>query len=69
MMVNYVGEVCDVCRAFGETPHVPIAGVSTVSMFNEKLQVDLLFADDIFDSVRWAFSDVLSVITGAVEAA
>ena len=36
-------ENCDVCRAFDKAPRVPIAGTSAVSMFNEKVQVDLLF--------------------------
>ena len=40
-------EHCDVCRAFDEAPHVPIAGTSTVSTFNEKVQVDLLCLDDL----------------------
>ena len=38
---------CDVCRAFDKAPHVPIAGASAVSMFNEKAQVDLLFLGDL----------------------
>merc|ERR1711951_45024 len=45
-LVQYVDEVvrnCEVCRAFDMAPSIPIAGASTVSAFNEKLQVDLLF--------------------------
>ena len=38
-----VVENCDVCKALGQAPHVPIAGTSTVSMFNEKVQADLPF--------------------------
>ena len=38
---------CDVCQAFGKAPRVPAAGTSTVAMFNEELQVDLLSLDDI----------------------
>ena len=34
---------CAVRRAFDEAPHVPIAGTPTVSMFTEKLRVDLFF--------------------------
>ena len=48
--VNFVGEGpehCAVCKAFEKAPHVPIAGTSTVSMFNEKVQVDLAFLEDL----------------------
>ena len=38
---------CEVCRAFDKAPHLPIAGTSMVAAFNEKLQVDLLFLDDL----------------------
>ena len=38
---------CEVCRAFDKAPHLPIAGTSSVSCFNERVQVDLLFLDDI----------------------
>ena len=34
---------CEVCRASGKAPHAPVAGTSTVSIFNEELLVDLLF--------------------------
>ena len=49
-MVNFVDDVldhCDVCRAFDEAPHVPVAGTHAVSMFNEKVHVDPLFLDDL----------------------
>ena len=36
-----------VCQAFEEAPHIPAAGTSTVAMLREKLQVGLLFLDDI----------------------
>ena len=36
-------EQCAACPAFNKDPHVPIAGTSTVSMFNVKLEVDLFF--------------------------
>ena len=37
---------CEASRAYKETPHLPIAGTSSVSPFNEKLRVDLLFSRD-----------------------
>ena len=49
-LVNYADEAsepCEVCMALDKVSHVPIAGTSTVSMFNEKAQVDLLFLGDI----------------------
>ena len=45
-LLRHVEEVvnqCDVCKAFDKAPRAPIAGTSTVAMFNEKLQVDLIF--------------------------
>ena len=48
--VNSVGEAldrCDVCRAFGTAPHVPIAGTPAVSTRNDKLRVDLSFPGDL----------------------
>ena len=38
---------CELCQAFDKAPHAPVAGTSTVALFNEELQVDLLFLDDI----------------------
>ena len=38
---------CDVCRVFDKAPHVPIAGTSAVSVFNVKVQVDLLFLGEL----------------------
>ena len=49
-LIQHVDEVasqCDTCKAFEKAPHIPIAGTSTVSMFNERLQMDLLFLDAI----------------------
>ena len=49
-LIQYVDEVvrnCDVCKAFDSAPAIPVAGTSSVSAFNEKLQVDLLFLDDL----------------------
>ena len=51
-------EQCVVCGAFEKAPRAPIGGTPTVSMFNEKLQVDLLFLGDIIASrVTDVFSD------------
>ena len=55
--VEEVSEQCDVCRAFEKAPHVPIAGTPTVSKFNGKLHVDLLF---LGDSVALRTTDILS---------
>ena len=49
-LVQYEDEVvgnCDVCRAFDSAPSIPVAGTSSVSASNEKLQIDLLFLGDI----------------------
>ena len=49
-LIQHVDEVAsqrDTCKAFEKAPHIPISGTSTVSMFNERLQMDLLFLDDI----------------------
>ena len=38
-LLQHVGEVasqCDNCKAFEKAPHIPIAGTSSVSMFNER---------------------------------
>ena len=40
-------ENCDVCGAFDKAPHVPIAGTSAVSLFNEKVQDDLPLLGDL----------------------
>ena len=37
----------EIRQALGKAPRDPVAGASTVTMLNEKLQVDLLFLDDI----------------------
>ena len=37
----------DACKAFAKPPRIPISGTSSVSTFNERLQTDLLFLDDI----------------------
>ena len=55
--VDGVGSQCDTCKAFDKAPHIPISGTSTVSMFNERLQMDLLFLDDI---IAWHIMDVFS---------
>ena len=47
-LVNYVDEVlgqCGTCRPVDRVPNIPIAGASTVSASNEKLQEGLLFYD------------------------
>ena len=47
--VNCVDDVlghCEDCPAVDKAPDVPIAASSTASMFNEKVQVDLLFLGD-----------------------
>ena len=49
-LLQHVHEVlghCDVRRAFGRAPHVLTAGTSAISIFNEKLQLDLLFWGEI----------------------
>ena len=38
---------CDVCRAFDAAPSIPVSGASSVAACKEKVQVDLLFLDDI----------------------
>ena len=50
-LANYVDEVPEhgeICQVFDKAPHVPTAGTPAVSMFNEKVQVDLHFWDEIF---------------------
>ena len=49
-LVNFADgalEHCDACKAFEKAPHAPIAGTLRVSMFNEKVQVDLPFLGDL----------------------
>ena len=38
---------CEVRRVCEKAPHAPTAGTSKVSMFNEKLQADFLFPDNL----------------------
>ena len=38
---------CEVCQAVDKAPHAPAAGTSTAATFDEKLEADLLFPDDI----------------------
>ena len=45
--VNEVLAQCEVCQTFEKAPRAPVAGTSTVAVSNEKLQVELLFLDDI----------------------
>ena len=45
-----VSDQREVCRAFKEAPHVPIAKASAVATSNEKSQVDLLLPADIIES-------------------
>ena len=45
--VDELLEHCEVCRAFDRPHRVPVTGASTVSTFDGKLQVDLLFLGDI----------------------
>ena len=49
-MIQHVDDVVslrDTCKAFEKAPRIPISGTSPVSMFNERVQMDLLFLDDI----------------------
>ena len=43
-------EHCEVCRCFEKAPHVSIEGASTVSTLDGKLQVDILFLNDLIAS-------------------
>ena len=45
--VDIVLGKCEVRRAFDKAPLLPTAGASTVSCFNVRVQVDLLFLDDV----------------------
>ena len=50
-------EQCDICRACDKDPLIPVAGAATVSSFNSKLPVGLLFSELLFSDVPgWAFS-------------
>ena len=49
-LANHVDRVLEtpaVCRAFDKAPQIQIAGTTTLSAFNEKVQVDLLFLGDL----------------------
>ena len=45
--IDGVLEHCEICRALGRAPHVPIAGTSTVFLVYGELQFDLLHLDEI----------------------
>ena len=48
-LANYVDEALEqseICRTYDTAPHVPIAGTTTVSPVNERLQVELSFSGD-----------------------
>ena len=49
-LANYLGDVLeqrDLRRSFDAAPRAPVRGTSTVSMFDEKLQADLLCLGDL----------------------
>ena len=49
-LIQHVDDVVsqrETCKAFEKEPRTPISGTSSVSMLNERLQMDLLFLDDI----------------------
>ena len=51
-LVHHVDEAlehCKIRRATNKAPHVPIAGTAARSIFHEKVQVGLLFLDDIIE--------------------
>ena len=48
----------EVCRAFDKAPHALIAGASTLAMFNELVQPDLLFRATSLACMRRTFSPV-----------
>ena len=59
-LIQHVDDVVssrDARKAFGRAPHIPISGTSSVSMFNERLQMDLLFLDAV---VALRITDVFS---------
>ena len=48
--IRHAGDVVsqrDTCKASEKAPHIPISGTSSVSMFSDRLQMDLLFLDVI----------------------
>ena len=45
--VDAASKQCEVRRVVDKAPHAPVAGTSTMAMFNEKLRVDLSSLDDI----------------------
>ena len=48
-LLGFVAEVlqhCDVRRAFGEAPHLPVAGTPPVSPFDENPRLVMLFLED-----------------------
>ena len=45
--VREASDPCEVCRAFDQAPHAPMAGTSVVAMINGNLQADLLSLDAI----------------------
>ena len=48
-LANHVGDFLEhreICRSSHKTPHVPIAGTSTASMLNGKVQVGILFSEE-----------------------
>ena len=53
-LADKVVSECDACKAFAEAPHLPVAGTSTVAMFNGRLQMDLPFLDDFIALVDFA---------------
>ena len=50
----------DACGAFEEEPHIPISGISSVSMSNARLQMELLFLDGAADGAALRIMDVFS---------
>ena len=61
--VDSVVAGCNVCAALGEAPHPPVAAASLVSAFDEKVQVNLSFLDNLIalhaiwrpGRTRWRF--------------
>ena len=46
-LADYVVKECDVCRACFVAPAILVAGTSSTSFFNDRVQVDLLSSDDL----------------------